>query len=153
VATVEALPLAPGTRRAPSRPAERPDHQPDLRVVDPRPRRRRRPRRHVTGVLCAILLTGSLMAVVIGHSVLAERQIRLTGLQSSLAAAQATERSRELSVAELETPARIVAEAENQDHMVPATQVPQVPSVPLDHPERTPNVAGSSTTPQSAAGG
>lgn len=151
MATAEAVPLAPGTRRAPVGPAARPSRQPDLRVVEPRPRRRRR--RHGTGILCAILLVGSLMAVVIGHSILAERQITLTKLQSALAAAQATERSRELSVAQLETPSRIVARAERQDHMVPVTQVRQLPSVPLGHPEQTPSVTGSGATSPPAAGG
>ena len=82
----------------------------------------------------------SLLAVVVGHAVLAGGQIRLTQLQARLAAEQVTHRMMELSTAELEAPARVVTKAEQALHLVQPNQITQLPSVPLNVPIATPRM-------------
>jgi hypothetical protein len=93
------------------------------------------------------LVVMSLLAVVLGHAVLAQGQLHLSSLQAQLAAEQAKHRRQLLAVTQLETPSRIVSQAEQQLHMVPPQQVTQLPSVPLD----TPVSASSTTVPGNAA--
>jgi hypothetical protein len=83
----------------------------------------------------------SLLAVVIGQSMLAAGQVRLSALQSELSAEQAAHRAQQLAVAQLETPSRIVQEAEQQLHMVQPNQVTQLPAADLGTPQHPPNVA------------
>src|SRR5580692_6810554 len=91
---------APATRRAP------------LRVVPPRsPRPGRGARRNP-----ARLMTVIAVCLVVG-ALLANGQVRLSALQHTLSLEQAAHRQHELTVAQLETPARIVAAATNQLHM------------------------------------
>lgn len=101
------------------------------------------------------------MAIVVGHAVLAQGQVRLTAAQDSLAAAQAADRQQTLEVAQLEAPARIVGEATGGLDMVQSAQTTQLPHVPLDKPLPTPHVspapqgtapATGSAAPASAAG-
>ncbi len=65
----------------------------------------------------ALVLT-TLLAVVVGQAMLANGQVRLAGLQQELQLEQASHRQQELDVAQRETPARIVAAASNQLHMI-----------------------------------
>ena len=122
-------------------------------------------RRRGTELAALAVITLSLLAVVLGHSMLAEGQVRLSGLQSELATAQARNQQLALSVAQLETPARIVAQAEQTLHMVVPPAVQQLPSVPLTTPLPTPHIlpattlttsgstaTGGSTTPSTSPG-
>jgi hypothetical protein len=86
------------------------------------------------------LLVCSLLAVVVGHAVLAGGQIRLTQLQTQLAAEQVTHRNMEVSTAELEAPARVVTKAEKSSHLVLPSQITQLPSVPLNVPIAPPRM-------------
>lgn len=100
------------------------------------------------------MVTGSLFLVVGAHSLLAEDQIHLTTAQSQLVAAQAAHRQLLLSVAQLETPSRVVGDAEKNLHMVEPPEVTQLPSVPLDRPLSPPSVApstGSTVSSSSSA--
>ena len=99
------------------------------------------------------MVGGSLLSVVIGHAVLAQGQVRLSGVQAALAAEQAVHRQEVLGAAKLETPSRIVAQARQQG-MAPPTNTHQLPRVPLDQPLGAPHVAPSTTTtaPSSTSG-
>jgi len=140
--------------RYPAHPAEAPT-RPPLRVVEHEPRRHGRPghsrRRRVAPILSIVLVVGSLLTAVVGHAMLAEGQIRLSSVQSAVSAAETVNRQETLSVAELETPSRIVGEAKQQLGMVSPGQVDQLPTVPLGTPLPTPTVgpapAGVSTGP------
>jgi hypothetical protein len=154
---------ATATRRRPATaPAPRPaERRPPLQVVDDQPRRRRVRRRRPARALSIALVVGTLMAIVVGHAVLAQGQVRLTAAQTSLAAAQSTDRQQTLKVAQLEAPARIVGEATGGLHMVQSQETTQLPHVPLDKPLPTPHVgpapqvtapATGSATPTSSAG-
>jgi hypothetical protein len=89
----------------------------------------------------------SLLFVVGGHSLLISDQIRLTDAQSQLAAEQSVHRQAELQVSSLETPARIVQEAQDQLHMTTPTQVVQLPYVPLNVALPTPKVTPAPAPP------
>jgi hypothetical protein len=86
------------------------------------------------------LLVGSLLAVVVGHAMLASGEVRLAAQQAGLTAEQANHRTMALSVAQLQIPGRIVARAEQLLHMEFPSDVSQLPSVPLDTPEPTPKM-------------
>jgi hypothetical protein len=120
---------------APARqaPAPRPARQAPLRVVGAAPRRARQRLLRFSALL---LLTGSLLGVVFGHAMLAQEQIKLSGAQARLSAEQALHRQLLLSVAQAETPSRIVAAAERL-HMVQPAHIVQLPSVPLTTPTTT----------------
>lgn len=139
-------------RPAPSRPAAAPARRPPLQVVDREPRRRPR-RRRVAPVLSLALVVGSLMAVVVGHALLDQGQVRLATAQGSLAAAQLADHQATLKVSEGETPQRIVGEAIGQLHMVRPSQTVQLPYVPLDKPLPTPSVAQAPPAGTTAASG
>jgi len=87
------------------------------------------------------MVVASLLAVVAGHAVQAESQIRLTSVQSAVSGAQNLQRQEVLAVSMLEAPSRIVGEAQKQLHMATPAQVIQLPSVPLGTPLPTPSVA------------
>lgn len=114
------------TARAPSpaplrRPAEvRP---PGLHVVRaPEPARRaRRARARGLTVLAAFLAVVTLFGVVAFHVLLTQGQLQLQHLQDRDAAALARNQELRLQVAELESPARIVAAAQQLGMVPPAT--------------------------------
>ena len=117
------------------------DRRPPLQVVDPARRRGTRARKHsVAAVLSVSLLVASLLAVVVGHAVLAGGQVRLAEQQAKVAAAQGEHRRMELATAQLQTPSRIVARAEQQLHMQQPSQLTQLPAVPLNAPVPTPRM-------------
>ncbi len=87
----------------------------------------------------------SLLSVVVGHALLAQGQVRLSAVQSALAAEQSTHRQAVIAAAKLETPSRVVAKA-HQQGMVPPAQTNQLPRVSLTTPLPTPTVAPSTTT-------
>jgi hypothetical protein len=129
---------ATAARQAPARPAIR---RPPLRVVeDPARRSRRGRKRAAPAIISLALLVGSLLAVVIGHAMLAAGDVRLSAQQAQLVAEEAQHRTMELATAQLQIPARIVAKAEQALHMVLPSQVTQIPAVPLNTPEPPPKI-------------
>jgi len=143
----------------PDRGFEVPGRPPALRVVDRRRRGRSAHRaapRRVAVLISIGVLMASLLSVVVGHDMLAQGQVRLTGIQSALTSAQDAQRQEIVSVARLETPSRIVGEAEQQLHMVSPGQIYQLPYVSLDVPLPTPKVGpapGVSAGTPAASGG
>jgi hypothetical protein len=123
--------------------------RPSLRVLDARPRRRGRVLRLVAGGL----LVGSLLAVVVAHSMLAQGQVRLTAAQGQVAAEQAVHRQLLASVAKAENPAQIIAEAQHLNLVTPSS-VKQLPAVPLNTPigQATTSPTTTSTTAPSSHG-
>lgn len=100
--------------------ARRPRSAPDLRVVGrarPRPTRRRRRARGAAAL--AGLLAVALFGLVTSHVVLTQGQFRLQELRQRAAAEQARYERLRLRVAELESPARVVAAAHERLGMVP----------------------------------
>lgn len=145
-------PPAAATRTAGApAPRQTPQHRQPLRLVDRHPRRRR----HLARRLAVALVLASLLAVVAGHEVLAEEQVRLSAAESQLSTAQSGYRQDVLGLAEREAPSRIVDQAEKLQ-MVAPTQITQLPYVSLTTPLATPDVApasgsaGSSTTASSS---
>lgn len=132
---------------APARraPAPRPTRTAPLRVVEAAPRPLRRARRRLTRFGALLVVTASLLAVVFGHAMLAQEQIKLSSAQASLGAEQAVHRQVMLAVAKAETPSRIVAAAESL-HMVQPSHVQQLPWVPLATPTTTAPAAQRATT-------
>lgn len=92
-------------------------------------------------------MAASLLLVVVGHSELAEGQVRLANVQAQLTAAQITHRQDLASVATLEDPSRIVGKAQKTLHMVSPTQVDQLPHVSLTSPVPPPTVTTTTTSP------
>ncbi|MGH9082492.1 MAG: hypothetical protein ACRDY3_01915 [Acidimicrobiales bacterium] len=131
--------MAAGPRPAPG-PSPRPVPGParrraPLRVLE------RAPRRIRASFVAAAMVVASLLTVVVGHSVLAQGQVRLAAVQAEVTSAGVQHRQAVQAVATLETPSRIVADATRTLHMVPAVQVQQLPFVPLSTPLPVPHVA------------
>jgi len=117
-----------------------------LQVLESREVRGQGRRRRTTTFVALVLVVGSLLAVVLGHAMLAQSQVRLSDVQAQLAAEQTVHRQDVLALAQLETPSRIAADARTQLHMITPAQVDQVPSVPLSTPLPTPKVAAAPAT-------
>ncbi len=102
------------------------------------------------------MVVAALLAVVVGQALLANGQVKLAALQQQLITEQSAHRQAELSDAKLETPARIVADATSQLHMVAAgASVIELPYVSLSVPLPTPKVTPAPAPPPpttSAAG-
>jgi len=131
---VTAPSLAPSRRRAGGAPGEaspdkdrrRPPNahpRPHLRVVAPNTLsvagRRRRARR--LGVVLSVILFVGVFGVVAAHVVLTQRQFRLERLEKQATAQEARYERLRLEVAELESPERIVAAAQQLGMVTPAT--------------------------------
>ncbi len=100
--------------------------------------------------LSALLVVGSLLAVVIGDALLAEGQVRLSSVQDRVAAASAAEKALQASVAEKAAPPVVVGQAEGEGLVAP-TQVVYLPRVPLDVPLPAPRTTtGPATAPATA---
>jgi Tfp pilus assembly protein PilX len=134
---------APAGRREAARPRR------VLRIVPARPRKGRargasgrpvRNRGRVLNIISVSLVVAALLAVVVAQALLANGQVRLSALQQQLSLEQSAHRQSELSVSELETPARIVGAATSQLHMVRPANVIELPYVSLQTPLPTPNV-------------
>ena len=102
------------------------------------------------------MVVAALLAVVVGQALLANGQVKLSGLQQELTSEQSFHGQAELAVAQLETPARIVAAATRaglgaQSNLI---ELPYVSlSVPLPTPKVTPAPAPPQpTTPSAGAG-
>ena len=94
--------------------------RPRLRVVPPNtlsPAARRRRARLLAVVLSASVVIG-LLAIVALHALLSQNQLRLDDIDAKAAAQQARYERLRLEVAELESPSRIVATAQQRLGMV-----------------------------------
>lgn len=90
-------------------------------------------------------MAGSLLAVVVAHSLLAEDEVRLTTAQQQVATEQAVHRQLLASVAAAENPARIIAEAARLNLVTPSS-VTQLPSVSLTVPIASSTAADAPST-------
>jgi cell division protein FtsL len=108
---------APQPRPEPLR-APAGDRRPNLRVVGPQERTARR-----LTPLAGVVLTGIVFAVLFAvagaHTVIAQGQIRLDGLDRQVRAEQARYQDLAKDVAQMESPDRIVAAAEAQGMVTP----------------------------------
>jgi hypothetical protein len=124
-----------------------------LRVV-PKKGRGTHPGRLPTYLAVALVVL-ALLAVVVGQAMLANGQVRMAGIDTKLAAEQATHTQKALQVAQQEQPPKIVGEATTTLHMVGAGTPVQLPYVslttPLATPKVTPAPAAPPVTAQSAA--
>jgi hypothetical protein len=128
--------------------------RPPLRLVPGRSRARSaaRPTRaplargRLLTMLSVTMVVAALLAVVVGQALLANGQVRLSALQHDLALQQSAHRQSELTVAELETPSRIVAAALGQLGMVRPANVVELPYVSLSAPVPTPKVTAAPAT-------
>ncbi len=93
------------------------------------------------------MVVAALLVVVFGQALLANGQVRLSALQHKLALEQSAHRQKELAVAQLETPSRIVAAASGQLHMVRPANVVELPYVSLSVPVPTPKVTPAPAAP------
>jgi hypothetical protein len=93
------------------------------------------------------MVVAALLAVVVGQAFLANGQVKLAALQHQLKLEQSAHRQAELSVAKLETPTRIVADATSQLHMVAPASVMELPFVSLSVPLPTPKVTPAPAPP------
>ena len=124
--------------------------RPPLRVVEPVRRVRRRPLRRVAGsrvlvAVAAALVVGSLMSVVVADTVVDQGQVRLSGIDAQITAAQAEHGRLELSIAEQVAPTRVVAVA-TQLGMAPAGTISELPQVPLQVPLPVPATGNAGAT-------
>ncbi len=127
--------VAPGARTAPA------PRRPALRLFDPRARARRRARHNRAVWLAATLVVGSLLSVVVGDDLVAQTQLRLAAVQQQVAAATTAEHGLQVSVSLLGAPEVVISTAEHRLHLAPASQVVDVPEVPLDKPLPPPQTA------------
>lgn len=141
-ATAQGGALLDEARRLDTRP-QAPRRTP-LRVVTRPSRGHRGRRRPVALVLSVVLVTASMLAVVLGHALLAEGQVRLSKAQAALSAEQAKNRQEQLATARLEMPSRIVGQAEVRLHMVQPQQITQIPYTPPGQPAAATTGARSS---------
>ena len=84
-------------------------------------------------MLAIALLCLTLLVIVVGHSMLAQGQLRMGHISSQLTQEEAVNRVTVLNVAALETPARI-SQLAGTLHLVQPAQILQLPSVSLDTP-------------------
>jgi hypothetical protein len=100
--------------------------------------------------ISGLLIVGSLLAVVVGDSLVTQGQVRLSTTEGALAAALAKQKTLQIAVAMKAAPPVVVSQAKKQG-LVAASQVvylPEVPlNVPLPPPRIVPNPAGTTTTP------
>lgn len=144
-----APPATAPARRPASRPEPRPAaRRPPLRLFEPAPRRalsRRRGRRAQL-LVSGALVVGTLLAVVVGDAMVAQGQVRLSGLQSQVSAAEVAQKAAQVTVAQLAAPDRVVAQGMRLGLSAPA-QVVDLPQVPLDVPLQAPGTVAPSKAP------
>ena len=106
-------PLAPRTPTA--------DAKPSLTVLEPtyRTPAQRRARARLTGMLVVIVVAAALFGLVTSHVALTQGQFELEAMRTKADEEQAHYERLRLEVAELESPGRIVAAAQERLGMVP----------------------------------
>lgn len=135
---------APARRPAPApAPARKP--RPPLRVVTPEETRRvdRRKRARLRIAVAVFVVVGGLFGLVASHVVLTQGQFRLQQLEKKAAESQARYERLRLQVAELESPERIVAAAQERLGMVPPPGVKYLsPTGVAERPSSSPPAGG-----------
>jgi cell division protein FtsL len=139
--------VAPAPRRAPE---PRPNH---LRVVAPSEKARRR-LSPATGVVLTGLMFATLFAIAIAHALLVQAQVKLDGLDSKLSVEQARYHVLRERVAEMESPPRVVAAAQQLGMVAPDDLVYLQPEVSQPAPSPQPTVPpGAGTATQTNGAG
>jgi hypothetical protein len=95
--------------------------------------------------LSGLLVIGSLLSVVVGDTMLAEGQVRLSAIQHQVAAATAVQKATQVAVAERAAPPVVVSQAKSQGLVAPS-QVVYLPQVPLNVPLPVPQTAPTTAT-------
>jgi len=158
-ATQQRVRAAAGTARPAARPGSDP-RSTSLRIVpagELSPRARRRRRRLLVSAVMA-LVVAALFGVVIEHAVLAEQQFRLASLQSQAASDQARNESLQLQVAQLQSPSRIVSQAQKLGmvtppvitYLAPGHHGPKVQAQPAAPATSVPGASGSHSSSTTA---
>ena len=134
--------------RAPARRPARPARAPHLRVVprDYRSLQARQRRARRLGTLAVVLVGVMVFGLVVAHVALGQGQLRLDRLTARAAADEARNERLQLEVAQLESPERIVAAAQERLGMVPP---PGVTYLSAEGPVNAPSPA---TTSEQATG-
>ncbi|MCU1462186.1 MAG: hypothetical protein JWO37_2261 [Acidimicrobiales bacterium] len=154
---------AAATQRAAAAPARRPaegDAPRRLRVVPDgalSPRAQRRRARLLVGLVACVVVAG-LFGAVFFHVLLTQGQLQLDRIQTRAAAEHARNERLRLEVAELQSPERIVAAAQQQLGMVPPASVTYLsPSgsrpagPPATKPAARPSAAPAAKSPPATA--
>lgn len=132
---------APARRREPARPGLRLVDDANLQLAQ----RRRRGR--FVAVAAATVVCGSLFALAGAHALLVSGQVRLDRLEGQVSEEQARYQELRLQVAQLESPGRIVAEAQTRLAMVPPPSITYLtPTGPSQAPEPLATSAPGSDT-------
>src|SRR5436309_12248187 len=115
--------LAPARPVRAPRPEATPSARPDLRVVpsDYVSARTRRKRARLVVWLSGIAIAAALFGVVAFHVVLTQNQLDLQHLRAQADAASIRQQQLRLQVAQLESPERVVADAQKLGMVPPAT--------------------------------
>jgi cell division protein FtsL len=151
--------MAPPSSSAAARRSAAPDRRsaprrPPLRILRPATRSKPRSGNRLL-VLAAILVIGSLMAVVVADDVIAQDQVSLSSAQQQVATLTNTHRELQIAVSLQQAPQTVVKMAEGQLGMVPPGQITDLPEVslstPLPVPNTTPIPAPATTAPASAS--
>lgn len=137
----------PGRRQVASPPARHLRVVSDARVVAARRRRRLRAMLILSGFVMAV----SLFALAAFHAMLAEGQADLDTIEQQVSDAQARYESLRLQVAELESPSRIVREAQERLGMVPPPGVTYLTPSEAVSAEVGQAAADSSMTPSESS--
>jgi hypothetical protein len=151
--------VAPDSRRG-TAPDPRPSpRRPPLRILSPATRTQRRRGNRMLMLVSAVLVVGSLMAVVIGDDIVAQDQVSLSSAQQQVTALTNTHRELQIAVSVQQAPQAVVKTAEGQLGMVPPGQITDLPEVslatPLPVPQTAPNPApatpAASSTPNASS--
>jgi cell division protein FtsL len=138
---------APDPRSAPRRPP--------LRILGPATRPKDRRGNRMLVLLSALLVVGSLMAVVVADDVIAQDQVSLSTAQRQVTTLTNTHRELQIQVSVQQAPQAVVKTAEGQLGMVPAGQITDLPEVslstPLPVPQTAPIPAPATATTAAAA--
>jgi hypothetical protein len=95
------------------------------------------------------MVVGSLLFVVVGDTLVAQGQVRMTALGTKISAEEAKQKAMQTEVAQLAAPNRIVAQGMALGLTAPA-QVVYLPQVPLDKPLATPQTGNTAAAPAPA---
>jgi cell division protein FtsB len=133
---------APDWRRGSAAPDPRPaSRKPPLRVLSPAPRSKPRRGNRVLLLVSALLVVGSLMAVVVADDVVAQGQVQLSAVQQQVDSLTNTHRELQTGVSVQRAPQMVVNLAENQLGMVSPGQITDLPQVSLSSPLPVPQTA------------
>lgn len=146
--TAALSPLPSGARSVPDRAGPAP-HEGELQLLRRQARTRVRRRRTAAGLAAFSALTVLLLfSVVAAHVAITQNQFRLEKLDARAVEEQAEYERLRLRVAELESPGRVVADAQHRLGMVQPAEVTYLspdPSPTFAAPAKEPRAAGGKT--------